>query len=137
MAERAAATALYTEGEALCLIAEVAGTGEVAGDCVLFWRSREHQQGEVGYIFSPAYHGRGFATETVRALLRLGFGGVRLHRIIGRCDVRNIASARVMERAGMRREAHLVENEYIKGEWTDELIYAMLRRQWEARHRLG
>jgi RimJ/RimL family protein N-acetyltransferase len=41
-----------------------------------------------------------------------------------------------MERLGMRREAHLVENEYVKGEWTDELIYAMLDREWQARHRL-
>jgi RimJ/RimL family protein N-acetyltransferase len=136
VAERAALTALSQEGQALCLIAELAGTGELAGDCVLFWRSREHQQGEVGYTFNPAYHGRGLATETVRALLRLGFGDLRLHRIIGRCDARNLASARVMERAGMRQEAHLVENEYIKGEWCDELIYAILRREWAARQKL-
>jgi RimJ/RimL family protein N-acetyltransferase len=136
VAERTATTVLSEEGQALCLIAELAGTGEVAGDCVLFWRSEEHQQGEIGYTFNPAYHGHGFATETVRALLRLGFGDLRLHRIIGRCDARNLPSARVMERAGMRQEAHLVENEYIKGEWTDELIYAMLRREWEARRSL-
>jgi RimJ/RimL family protein N-acetyltransferase len=69
-------------------------------------------------------------------MLGLGFGGLRLHRIVGRCDGRNLSSAQLMERLGMRREAHLVENEYVKGEWTDELIYAMLDREWQARHRL-
>ena len=52
---------------------------------------------------------------------------------MGRCDARNKASARVMERLGLRREAHLIENECIKGEWTDELIYAMLATEWFAR----
>jgi len=55
---------------------------------------------------------------------------------VGRCDGRNLSSPRLMERLGMRREAHLVENEYVKGGWTDELIYAMLDREWQARHRL-
>jgi RimJ/RimL family protein N-acetyltransferase len=123
------ATALADEG-ALCLAAELSGTGELAGDCTLFWRSRVHQQGEIGFLFQPAFQGRGLATEAAAALLRLGFEGLGLHRIVGRCDGRNIASARVMERVGMRREAHLVENEFVKGEWNDELIYAMLRREW-------
>ena len=103
----------------------------------LFWRSQEHKQGEVGYVFNPAYHGRGLATEAVGALLRLGFEGLGLHRITGQLDARNTASARVLERAGLRREAHLVENEFVKGEWTDELIYAILRSEWAARQSPG
>ncbi len=97
----------------------------------------QHQQGEIGYTFNPAYHGRGLATETALALLRLGFEGLGLHRITGHLDARNTASARVLERAGMRREAHLVENEFVKGEWSDELVYAMLRSEWEARQARG
>ena len=53
-------------------------------------------------------------------------------RIIGRCDGRNAASAKAMERLGMRREAHLRENEMVKGEWCDELVYAMLVDEWRA-----
>jgi RimJ/RimL family protein N-acetyltransferase len=102
------------------------------GDCTLFWLSQIHQQGEIGFIFHPAFQGRGLASEAAGAMLRLGFEGLGLHRIIGRCDGRNQASAGVMERNGMRREAHLIENEFVKGEWTDELIYAILRREWEA-----
>ena len=135
--ERAGSGALTEAGKALTLVAELAETGELAGDCVLFWRSEEHQQGEVGYVFSPAYRGCGLATEAVGALLRLGFEGLGLHRITGQLDARNTPSARVLERAGLRREAHLVENEFVKGEWTDELIYAILRSEWEARQPPG
>jgi RimJ/RimL family protein N-acetyltransferase len=55
-----------------------------------------------------------------------------MHRITGRCDGRNRRSARVLERDGTRHEAHLVENEFVKGEWTDDLIYAILGREWES-----
>jgi len=137
VAERAGTTALTEAGQELHLVADLADTGALVGDCVFFWRSQEHQQGEIGYIFNPAYGGRGLATEAAVALLRLGFEGMRLHRITGHLDARNIASVRVLERAGMRLEAHLVENEFVKGEWSDELVYAMLCREWEARQARG
>jgi RimJ/RimL family protein N-acetyltransferase len=126
------ARALSAGGQALCLAAELAATGELVGDCTLFWLSQAHQQGEIGFIFHPRFQGRGLATEAAAALLRLGFEGLGLHRIIGRCDGRNRKSARVLERNGMRLEAHLTENEFVKSEWTDELIYAILRREWES-----
>lgn len=126
-----AASVLATDGKALCLAAELAATGQLVGDCTLFWLSKAYQQGEIGFVFHPAFQGRGLATEAASALLRLGFEGLGLHRITGRCDSRNRGSARVMEHNGMRCEAHLVENEFVKGEWTDELIYAILRREWE------
>ena len=137
VAERAGSAVLTETSEGITLVAELAQTGELVGDCVLFRRSKEHEQGEVGYVFNPAYHGRGLATEAVGALLRLGFEGLGMHRIAGHLDARNTASARVLERAGMRREAHLVENEFVKGEWSDEVIYGMLRTEWEARQAPG
>src|SRR5215831_16719736 len=137
VAELAGAAALTEAGQELHLVAELEDTGELVGDCVLFWRSEQHQKGEIGYTLNPAYHGRGLATEAATALLRLGFDGLALHRVTGRLDARNVASARVLERAGLRREAHLIENEFVKGEWTDELIYAILRREWEARQPAG
>ena len=137
VAERAGAGALTGPGQPLNLVADLADTGQLVGDCVLFWHSQEHEQGEIGYTLNPAYHGRGLATEAATALLRLGFDGLALHRVTGRLDARNVASARVLERAGLRREAHLIENEFVKGEWTDELIYAILRREWEARQPAG
>ncbi|MFF4772220.1 GNAT family N-acetyltransferase [Microtetraspora fusca] len=121
---------LSDDNDTLNMAVELRETGTLIGDLSLFWRSREHRQGEIGFVFHPAYHGRGFATEASRELLRLAFADLDLHRVYGRCDSRNTASARVMERLGMRREAHLVENEIFKGEWSDEVIYAMLRREW-------
>jgi len=118
-------------GEALNLVVELAKTRAVVGDCVLFWCGEG--QAEVGYVLTPAHYGHGYATEAVGVLLRLGFEDLGLHRIAARCDARNTASARVMERAGLRREAHLVQSEFVKGGWTDELIYAILRREWQAR----
>ena len=107
--------------------------GTLIGDLVLFLVSREHRQGEIGYVFHPDHGGRGYATEASAVLLQLAFQGLGLHRVIGRCDARNTASARVLERLGMRREGHLVENEWVKGEWTDELVFAILDREWAAR----
>jgi RimJ/RimL family protein N-acetyltransferase len=66
-------------------------------------------------------------------LLEIGFENYQLHRIIGRSDGRNAASIRSLEKAGLHQEAHLVENEFVKGEWTDEVVLAIRREQWERR----
>jgi len=65
-------------------------------------------------------------------LVEYGFSEVGLHRIIGRLEARNFASARVLEKLGMRREALLIENEFVKGEWQSEIVYAILEREWRA-----
>jgi RimJ/RimL family protein N-acetyltransferase len=105
-------------------------TDELVGTANLGWENVQYRQGELGYVVHPDHHRRGYGTEVARMLLRLGFESLKMHRICGRCDGRNIGSAKVMERAGMRREAHLRENEFVKGEWTDEVVYAMLGSEW-------
>ena len=122
---------LTDEHQALTLGAELAGTGELIGDVVLFWHSREHAAGELGYIFDPASTGHGYATEAAAAMLELGFVGLGLHRIVARIDERNSASAQLARRLGMRLEARLVENEFFKGEWSTELDFAILAAEWE------
>jgi RimJ/RimL family protein N-acetyltransferase len=107
-------------------------TDELIGDAMLFWRSAEHRSGEVGYVFDPAHHGNGYATEAVRVLLRLGFEGLGLHRVVGRIDQRNPASAAVLKRVGMRQEAVLVDNEWFKGGWSTEVDFAILDAEWRA-----
>jgi RimJ/RimL family protein N-acetyltransferase len=125
-----AATAIRKEGDFLALAAELASTGEIVGDIVLGLVSEEHRTGEIGYIVHPDHHGHGYATEAGRAVLRVAFEDLRLHRVTGRLDARNVASARVLEKLGMRREALQVENELVKGEWQSELVYAILEREW-------
>lgn len=122
--------ALLEEGDAIDVAITLRDTGELAGNCVLIWTSRQHRQGEVGYVLHPRYHGRGYAAEAARELMRLGFEDLHLHRIVGRIDARNTASGRVLEKLGMRREAHLIDNEYVKGEWASEVVYAMLESEW-------
>ncbi|HEV7639603.1 MAG TPA: GNAT family N-acetyltransferase [Gaiellaceae bacterium] len=105
-------------------------TGNFVGDVALHWVSVEHKTGEIGFIFDPDYQGRGYATDAARALIDFAFDGMGFHRVIGRAEARNVASARVLEKLGMRLEAHFVENEWIKGEWSSELVYAMLEHEW-------
>ena len=107
----------------------------VVGDVILFLRSREHRGGEIGYVLNPAYGGHGVATEACRALLAVAFGSLGLHRVVARLDARNADSARMCRRLGMRPEAHFVENELFKGEWSDELVFALLDREWLALNR--
>jgi RimJ/RimL family protein N-acetyltransferase len=94
----------------------------------------EHRQGEIGFTFHPGHQGHGYATEAARAVLRHAFTELGLHRVFGRLEPRNLASARVLEKLGMRREALLLENEWVKDEWQSEAIYALLDREWEAMH---
>jgi RimJ/RimL family protein N-acetyltransferase len=126
-------TELTGEGQALTLGVEVTETGELAGDVMLFWHSRLHASGEIGYVFNPGFGGHGYATEAAGALLRLGFEGLGLHRIVARLDERNGPSARLVRRLGMRQEARLVHNEFFKGEWSNELDFAILADEWRAR----
>ena len=126
-------TAIVAEGDNLSLAAVLRESGQLIGDCSLRWLSAEHRQAEIGFIFHPDHHGQGYATEAAAALLALAFDGLRVHRVIGRLEARNTASARVLERLGMRKEAHLVENEHVKGEWQSEIVYAQLEREWASR----
>lgn len=137
--QKARSTGFGAESDSLTLAVVLPGPGpgRVIGDVLLLWTSRMHRQGEIGYVFHPGYGGHGYATEAAEVMLRIGFEGLGLHRICGRLDGRNTASARVLERLGMRREAYLRQNEIVKGEWTDEMIYAILAAEWRARHVTG
>lgn len=91
------------------------------------------KQGEIGWVFHPGYAGKGYATEAARALMRVGFEDVGLHRIWAQLDPRNTASAQLCERLGMRLEGLLKEESWFKGEWGDLAIYGLLAREWRDR----
>jgi RimJ/RimL family protein N-acetyltransferase len=128
---------LDKEGDSITLGAELLESGKVIGDLMVRWLSAEHGCGEIGYVFSPAYSGQGYAAEAAHAGLHIAFDDFGLHRVIARLDARNSASARLVTRLGMRQEAHLRENEWFKGEWTDELEFAMLVQEWPSRKLAG
>jgi RimJ/RimL family protein N-acetyltransferase len=131
--QMAGETRLAEEGDYLTFAVVLLDTGRVIGEISLVLRSRANHGAEVGFEFHSGHHGRGLATEAVTALLDAGFAGWGLHRIFGRCSVRNTASARLMERLGMRREAHLLGSRWVKGEWRDEFGYAVLADEWRLR----
>ncbi|WP_205502918.1 GNAT family N-acetyltransferase [Rufibacter psychrotolerans] len=85
------------------------------------------------YILNQTYWNKGYTTEAAAALMKFGFEELYLHRIWADCDPRNVASYRVMEKLGMRREAHFRENIFIKGEWCDSYVYALLDHEWQQR----
>jgi len=120
------------EGDWLSVAVVERESGLTVGDVGLCWVSERDRTAEIGFTFDPRHQGKGFATEAARALVAWAFGPAGLHRVIGRLEARNRASARVLEKLGMRLEAHLVENEWVKGEWQSELVYAILDREWTA-----
>jgi RimJ/RimL family protein N-acetyltransferase/quinol monooxygenase YgiN len=125
---------IHAEGDVLSFGITVKGTDDVpVGDIILQLVSEEQRTGEIGFIVHPDHQGRGYATEAGQEMLRIAFGELGMHRVIGRTEARNAGSARALEKLGMRLEAHLVENEWVKGEWQSELVYAILDREWRER----
>jgi RimJ/RimL family protein N-acetyltransferase len=129
--KRMGRTFIEMEEDVLQLAIELQDGGTVVGDVLLALASERHRQGEIGFILHPDHQGRGYAREVATEMLRLGFEVLGLHRIYGRCEVRNEPSAALMRRLGMRLEAHLVENEWVKDEWQSELVFAMLQAEWK------
>jgi [ribosomal protein S5]-alanine N-acetyltransferase len=105
---------------------------EVIGGCGLDISNADLKEAEVGYHLRPDHWGKGIGTEVTKALLGFGFRDLGMHRIFADCSAENPASARVMEKAGMRREAHFRKNARIGDRWHDTLVYAALADEWGA-----
>jgi RimJ/RimL family protein N-acetyltransferase len=115
--------------------------GVVIGDAAIMIRSPWSQaevveqardvEAELGWTLDPAYGGQGYATETVRALIGISFTRLGLRRVVANCFADNAPSWRLMERVGMRREAHTVrESLHRDGRWLDGFGYALLAEEW-------
>lgn len=112
---------------------EPAAGGPLLGDCVLHVREDDPRQGEIGFTLARGHQGKGYAAEAVGAVLDYAFGTLGLHRVVAITDARNAAAARLLERVGMRREGHYLQNVWFKGAWGDELSFALLHDEWAAR----
>jgi RimJ/RimL family protein N-acetyltransferase len=114
--------------------------GQVIGDLYLAvsdcWaqaevQDRAPQQAEIGWALSPGHQGQGLALEAVRRLVELCFGGLGLHRVYATCFADNVGSWRLMEKLGMRREAHHVRDSLHREHgWLDGYTYALLAEEW-------
>lgn len=124
--------ALRAPGQWLVLAVELRDERRVVGEVLLKWESDLSRQGELGFAFHPAAQGRGLAAEAARAVLRLGFEQLGLHRITATCIDGNDRSVRLLTRLGMRQEAHLVHSILFKGAWQDQLGFGLLDSEWHA-----
>jgi RimJ/RimL family protein N-acetyltransferase len=103
------------------------------GDCAFQILAYHTQQAEIGFSMATQFQGAGYGAEAVTCLLDYLFKTLKLHRVVAACDADNIRSAKLMERVGMRREGHFVENIFFKGVWGSEYTYAILKREWDVR----
>lgn len=114
---------------------EEAASGTLLGDCVLQVKADDPRQAEIGFTLARGHQGKGYAAEAVAAVLGYAFATLGLHRVTAITDARNAAAARLLERVGMRREGHYLQNVWFKGARGDEFSFALLRDEWLRRQR--
>ena len=112
------------------LAIELTAEGRLIGNCGLRMQGVETRQAELGYELDPEYWGRGYATEAAGAMVIFGFKDLNLDRIWATCLSENTASARVLEKLGLRQEGHLRHNRWFKKQWWDTLLYGLLKQEW-------
>jgi RimJ/RimL family protein N-acetyltransferase len=127
--ENAGATAWTADGDTVTLAICRREQPGVVGEIVLKLDSARARQGEIGWILNPTHEGHGYATEAALAVAAVAFDDLGVHRLFARLDVENTGSVRLCERLGMRREAHLVENDLDGKRWGSEYIYAALTHE--------
>ena len=119
-----------TQSEWYQFAIELRQSRQLVGDCAFHLLDGDPHQAEIGFTLARQYQRRGYAAEAVTRLLDYLFRDLNLHRVIASCDVDNHASARLLERMGMRCEGHFIENIWFKGSWGSEYLYALLQREW-------
>jgi len=107
-------------------------SGELIGNCGVRRKDGNDFEGDIGYELNPEHWRRGYATEAARAMVDYGFRELGLHRVSAWCIADNAASARVLEKAGLRLEGRLRENEHFKDRYWDTLLFGLLEEEWRA-----
>jgi len=106
-------------------------TQKIVGDLGIHFFDSENKQVEIGCTLNKAFQNKGYATEAIKSIIDYSFKELNKHRIITSIDPDNINSIRLVERIGFRKEAHFVESLFINGKWVDDLIYALIEKDWE------
>jgi [ribosomal protein S5]-alanine N-acetyltransferase len=113
------------------LAMELGSQRRMIGSIELRIQDEANRAADIGYVLTRSEWGRGYMSEAVGAILDVAFRRLELHRVWATCDPRNHASYRVMEKVGMRREAHFRKDVMEKGEWRDSYLYAILAEEWQ------
>ncbi|WP_410511532.1 GNAT family N-acetyltransferase [Paenibacillus sp. BR2-3] len=89
-----------------------------------------HKRTEIGFALSNDFWNMGIITEATKPIIRYGFEELELNRIEGRCNFENLGSEKVMKKLGMTFEGILREQLKVKGKFTDQKMYSILRREY-------
>ena len=106
--------------------------GPAVGDVGVHVRGDDPRQAEIGITLDPAVQGRGYAAEAMAGVIGHLFGPGGKHRVFASVDPRNGPSVRLLERLGLRREAHFRQSLWFRGGWADDVVYAMLAAEWRS-----
>ncbi|WP_088042961.1 GNAT family N-acetyltransferase [Bacillus sp. EAC] len=121
---------LYKESKIAPFAIEDKSTGKLIGTADFVSWNTNHHNGEIGYVLSPDYWGKGIVPEVVNLLLKFGFNQMNMERIQARCFVENNASERVMQKVGMKFEGISRHAMFIKGQFVDLKIYAIIKNDY-------
>jgi RimJ/RimL family protein N-acetyltransferase len=125
--------ALQATGLALQFVVADKTSDKAIGTCLLFRLEQASRRAELGYVLGRAHWGRGLMQEALSALLDRAFGTMALRRLEAEVDIRNPASARLLQRLGFSREGLLRQRWVTKGEAKDVEIYGLLCNEWLAK----
>lgn len=106
------------------------GDETLIGDLGVHFTGTQNLQCELGCTIGPKYQNKGYATEAMRMVIYHLFSKYNKHRIFASIDPDNVASIKLIEKLKFRKEAHHIQSYYNKGRWTDDLIYAILQKEW-------
>jgi ribosomal-protein-alanine N-acetyltransferase len=118
------------EGTGARLAVDRVCDGAFIGWCSLNRWNPDYRSASLGYCYSEAAWGRGYATEAAGVLLRWAFETLDLNRVQAETDTRNLASARVLEKLGFVREGTLREDCIVNGEVSDSWVYGLIKGEW-------
>jgi RimJ/RimL family protein N-acetyltransferase len=113
-----------------------AATGELVGDLGVHFLGHESRQVEFGATIAPPYQRRGLGSSAVTVLLDYLFTVLHKHRVFASVDPRNEASMALARSVGLRQEAHFRQSLWWRGEWVDDVVFAILRSEWKRRTRI-
>lgn len=103
------------------------------GDIGIHFLDMENRQAEIGCTLNKNFQGKGYATEALSEVIKYLFYNLQKHRIVTSIDPGNINSIKLVERLGFRKEAHFIESLFLNGKWVDDIVYAILQKEWKNR----
>ena len=106
-------------------------TQKIIGDLGIHFFDSDNKQVEIGCTLNNDFQNKGYATESTKIVIDYLFKRLNKHRIITSIDPNNINSIRLVERIGFRKEAHFIKSLLVNGKWVDDLIYALIEKDWD------